>query len=201
MDPQVSNSFIPKEALTQEKVRASGLGLFFLIALIVFILSLIAAGGAVAYTQIVNKQLASDKAQLDIQKGAFDPATIQDLVRMDSRIEQAKQLLSKHVAPSAIFDLLAQKTLQNVQFTSFSYELNQDGTAKILMDGTTDSFATIALESDALGNSTGLKDVIFSNITVAQGGGVGFTVEATVDPSVISYAKTVAAQPAASATQ
>lgn len=191
MDPQVSTSFIPKEALTQQKARSGGMGLFSLISLIIFILSLIAAGGAFAYQNYISGQLAKNKAQLETDKGAFDPATIQELVRMDSRIEQAKQLLNKHVAPSAIFDFLSQKTLQNVQFTSFQYSLNNDGTAMIQLDGTTDTFATIALQSDALGKSTGLKDVIFSNISVGQNGSVSFSVQATVDSSLISYTKQI----------
>lgn len=197
MDPNVSTSFIPKEALAAQKVRAGGMGLFFLIALLMFVISLVAAGLAVGYRQYLNKDLADNKAKLELDKGAFDPATINDLVRMDSRLTQAGQLLDKHVAPSGIFDFLAQKTLQNVQFTGFQYTLSNTGTANIELDGVTDSFATIALQSDALGKSTALKDVIFSNITVEENGQVGFTVEATVDPSLISYAKQVATAPAA----
>ena len=199
MDPQVSTSFIPKAALTAEKARSGGIGLFTLIALLIFILSLIGAGGAFGYTQILNQKLASQKASLALQQGAFDPATIQDLVRLDSRLVQANLLLQKHVAPSAIFNFLAQKTLVNVQFTSFDYALNSDGSAKIELDGITDSFATIALQSDALGQSSMLKDVIFSGITVDQSNRVNFTVSATVDPGLISYSKQQSA--AAAATQ
>lgn len=194
MDPQVSTSFIPKAALTAEKARGGGVGLFFLISLLIFIISIIAAGGAFAYTGILNTKLASQKASLTLQQGAFDPATINDLLRLDSRITQAKQLLNQHVAPSAIFTFLAQNTLVNVQFTSFTYSLNDDGSASIELDGITDSFATIALQSDALGASSALKDVIFSDIGVDQTGRVTFTVSATVEPDLISYSKQQATQ-------
>lgn len=194
MDPQVATSFIPKEALTVERERGS-IGLFMLITLFLFVVSLLAAGGVVAYTQVLNKTLADNKAQLEIQKGAFDPATIADLMRLDSRIEQSKQLLSKHVAPSAIFDLLSQDTLINVQFTSFDYKYDDTGAVSITMDGAADSFATIALQSDAFGKSSALKDVIFSKISIDTHGRVNFTVNASVDPSFISYAKQIATQP------
>ena len=189
MDPQVSTSFIPKEALTAQKARSGGMGIFFLISLLIFIVSLIAAGGAFAYQQVLNQKLADAKTSLAKDQGAFDPATIAELVRMDSRINQAKQLLQKHVAPSGIFDFLALNTLVNVQFTSLDYKLNDDGSADVELNGSADSFATIALQSDALGKLAALKDVIFSNITVDQGGRVNFALNATVDKSIISYAK------------
>lgn len=196
MDPQVSTSFIPKKALTEQKVRAGGMGLFTLIAILVLLVSLIAAAAAFGYGQLVQKQLADKKAQLDINEGAFDPATIQVLVRLNSRLDQAKLLLAKHVAPSGIFDFLADNTLVNVQFTSMQYALNPDGTATVELDGEADSFSTVALQSDALGASQSLKDVVFSNITVEPSGRVSFVVQATVDPSLISYSKELAQTPA-----
>jgi hypothetical protein len=194
MDPQVSTSFIPKEALTAQKERVGGLGIFFIISLLVFIASLVAAGGSFGYGYYLNQQLASDKSSLTAEEGAFDPATIQDLIRMDTRLTQAKILLAKHLAPSGIFDFLSQNTLQNVQFTSFSYVLGDGGKTMIELNGNTDTFSTMALQSDALGKSTVLKDVIFSNITVGAGGRVSFIVQASVDPSLLSYAKQVTAQ-------
>lgn len=196
MDPQIAPSFIPKEALAQERVRAGGMGIFFLISLIVFVLALAAAGGAFLYQRYVASKLVDDKATLATEEGAFDPKTIEDLKRMDTRLTEAKVLLGKHVAPSGIFDFLAQNTLPNVQFTSFNYALADDGTASVELNGTTDTFATMALQSDALGKSAALRDVIFSNITVETGGSVSFTLHAVVDPSLIAYAKIEAAQAA-----
>jgi hypothetical protein len=190
MDPQVATSFIPKQTLTVERDRGS-IGLFMLISLFIFVVSIIAAGAVVAYTQVLNKNLADAKKQLDIQKGAFDPSTIQDLLRLDSRIQQGKQLLGKHLAPSAIFDLLSQNTLQNVQFTSLDYKDDDKGVS-LTMDGIADSFSTLALQSDAFGKSASLKDVIFSKIAIDVLGHVAFTLSATVDPGLISYSKQVA---------
>ena len=197
MDPQVSTSFIPKEALTAERARTGGVGLLFLITMLLFVLSLIAAGGVFAYTQILEKKLEDQKVSLNTQKGAFDPVTIQDLLRLDSRIEQAKLLLNKHVAPSAVFGFLSQNTLVNVQLTGFDYTLNADGTATMQLEGTADSFSTIALQSDALGKSLFLKDVIFSGITVQSNNRISFTVRAIATPTLLSYSKQQAVTPAA----
>src|SRR5581483_10611153 len=137
MDPQVSTSFIPKEALAAQKARTGGVGLFFLLSLLVFVVSIIAAGASFAYAQYITKQL-------DVDRGAFDLPSIVQLQKLDTRIQQAKRLLQKHVALSGLFNFLSKNTLVNVQFTSFEYSLANDGSAAIQMDGTADSFATIA---------------------------------------------------------
>ncbi|HUD02715.1 MAG TPA: hypothetical protein VMR46_01670 [Candidatus Paceibacterota bacterium] len=188
MDPQVQSSFIPKKSLDISATRSeSSFGLLFLIALLVFITSLVAAGGSFAYTQYLNSAIASKSQSLALAEGAFDPGTIQDLVRLDSRLNQSKTLLASHVAVSGVFAFLSQQTLANVSFGNFEYDLNPDGTAKITMTGTADSFSTVALQSDQFGGNKLLKDVVFSGITVNTDGSVGFTVTANVDPSVLSY--------------
>jgi hypothetical protein len=188
MDPQVQSSFIPKKSLDISASRREGsFGLLFLIALLVFIASIIAAGGSFAYTQYLNSAIASKAQSLALAEGAFDPGTIQDLVRLDSRLNQSKTLLASHAAVSGVFALLSQQTLANVSFSNFEYDLNPDGTAKISMTGTADSFSTVALQSDQFGGTKSLKDVVFSGITVNTDGSVGFTVSATVDSSVLAY--------------
>lgn len=204
MDPQVSTSFIPKEALTAQKRRTGGMGLVGLIGLFIFVLSVVAAGAVFGYQKLLMKQITDRQEELKIQKDAIDAPTVQILERLNSRIEQAKTLLNKHVAPTAIFDFLAQKTLTDVQFTSFDYSLNSDGSAAIELDGIADSFTTVALQSDALGNADikVLKDVIFSGITIDPATGrVAFVVHGTVLPPLLSYSNYLAANPADSADQ
>ncbi len=191
MDPQVQASFIPKKSLDNSARGSSGVGLFFLLALLIFIASIVAAGGSFLYQQYLNKTLNDKKTSLDRAQGAYEPGTIQDLLRMDQRITQAKILLTKHVAPSAIFSYLSTQTLENVSFRSFAFTLGSDGGAKISMSGTASSFATVALQSDQLGASKMLHDVIFSGIAVGGGGEVNFDVSATVDPALITYASTL----------
>ncbi len=64
--------------------------------------------------------------------------------------------------------------------------------AKIVLTGTADSFSTVALQSDQFGASKVLKDIIFSNIGVQDGGAVSFTVSASIDPSLILYKNVIA---------
>ncbi len=201
MDPQVQASFIPKKSLDVSASRSGGsFGLVFLIALLVFIASLVAAGSAFLYTQYLNTSLASKTKSLALAEGAFDPGTIQELVRIDNRLTQSKTLLAKHVAVSNIFTFLSQQTLEQVSFSNFEYILGEDGIAKISLKGTANSFATVALQSDQFGGNKLLKNVVFSDITVDTSGKVGFAVIADLDPSIVSYSASLGTSATAAST-
>ncbi|MDE1924827.1 MAG: hypothetical protein KGH79_01445 [Patescibacteria group bacterium] len=188
MDPQVQASFIPKKPLdTGVRSRGAGFGLLFLISLLVFIASIVAAGSVFLYQQYLTKAIADKSHSLTLAEGAFDPSVIEDLLRLDSRINNANSLLSKHVAPSALFDFLSQQTLQNVSFSSFGYSLQNDGSATLTLTGEADSFSTVALQSDQFGASQTLKNVVFSNISVGQTGKITFSVSAVVVPALLRY--------------
>lgn len=193
MPPQAQTSFIPKKPLDTAAPRrpagASSLGFFFFIGLFVFLVSLVGAGGVFAYKTYVEQSIQSKSDSLAKAEAAFDINTIQDLIRLDSRIKNARTLLASHVAPSAIFAFLSQQTLQSVQFSNFNYTLDEEGGAKITMQGQADNFSSVALQSDQFGASKVLKDVIFSGIQTSATGRVTFAVAATVDPSLINFSK------------
>lgn len=193
MDPQVQGSFIPKASL-QAQARGGGMGLFLLVSLLIFVMSLLAAGGSLAYTLSLLHAIASKAESLQRDEGAFDPAAIQDLLRMDSRIGQAKLLMQRHTAASALFALLGQLTLEKVQFLGMNFILNQDGSGSLSLSGVGDSFSTVALQSDQFGGSKILRDVIFSGIAVGESGRVAFTVNAVVDPQTLLYSRNLTQQ-------
>ncbi len=192
MDPSLQASFIPKKPLTEARGVRGFSGLIFLIAVLFFVASIAAAGGAFAYTRLLDKSLSDKKASLVKYQEAFDLPSIQSLVRFDTRLTQARAVLNKHVAPSGIFYFLAQQTLESVQLTDFSYELQGDGSADIDISGVADSFSSVALQSDQFGASKVLKDLLFSDLNIKEGGEVAFKVTGTVDASLISYAKNLA---------
>ena len=200
MDPTVQASFIPKKSLYIAASReGSPFGLLFLIALLIFISSIAAAAASFVYTGYLNAQIASKSKSLALAEGAFDPGAIQDLVRIDSRLTQSKTLLANHVAVSGVFAFLAQQTLAQVSYKNFTFSLNADGSAVVTLDGTADTFATVALQSDQFGGNKLLKNVVFSDINVdPSGNGVSFSVSVNLDPSILSYANSLseAAAPA-----
>jgi hypothetical protein len=199
MDPTAQNSFIPKKNLDagmSRHGRGAGTGLVLLVSILFFITSLVAAGGIFVYKGVLKGQITSKGDSLALNEKAFDSAVIQKLLRMDQRLNEAGELLQNHIAPSAIFAYLSQQTLERVQLTGFSYEI-KDGAATISLKGQADSFSSIALQSDQFAASKVLKDIIFSGVDVdAATGKVGFTVEASIIPSLIQYSSVLSASPA-----
>ncbi len=185
-------SFIPKKPLDSSTVyhESGSFGFLFFIALFIFIASVVAAAGVFGYQTFLSGSISNKQTSLQKEEAAFDPEQINQLIRLDSRINNAKTLLANHVAPSAIFAFLSQQTLQNVQLTSFKYSLNADGTAAIDISGIADTFASVALQSDQF-NAAGqvLKDVVFSGVDNSGAKSVKFSVTANVAPSLVSYTK------------
>lgn len=191
MDSQVPTSFIPKKPLDTGMSRrgssGAATGLFFVLAIFIFIGSIVAAAGVFGYQQYQTTGIASAAESLKQKRAEFDPAVIESLLRIDSRLKNAQLLLQKHVASSGIFNFFSQQTLQDVQFSSFDYVLLDDGSANISLVGQGNSFATVALQSDQFGASKQLKNVVFSDIKVDVGGKITFTVKANVLASIIGY--------------
>ena len=199
MDPQVSSSFIPKKTMESAVTRPSGrsTGLLLLLAVLIFVASLVAAGGVFAYKGLLKQSIASKSNSLTLNQKAYDPGVIQELTRVDTRINEANILLDKHIAPSAIFGFLSQQTLEKVQFVNFTYDAGgTDGSSKISLNGLADSFSTVALQSDQFGASKALKDIIFSGVNSDTTGKINFSVSATIVPSLISYSNALSATPA-----
>ncbi len=188
MDPQPQTSFIPKKPLIGETQPGGG-GLLMLLAIFIFIVSVVAAGGAFAYGKFLDKALSDKDASLKKAEGAFDTASIVDLSRLDIRLGEARELLESHVAPSGVFTFLSATTLERVQFTSLALDIDTEGSGRIQLSGIADSFSSLALQSDQFGAAKVLRDVVFSGITTDAAGRVVFSVSASVDPSVLSYAK------------
>ncbi len=185
-------SFIPKKPLDSSTAyhESGSFGFLFFISVFIFIASVVAAAGAFGYQTFLEGSISSKQSSLQKEEAAFDPEQINQLIRLDSRINNAKTLFAKHVAPSAIFAFLSQQTLRNVQLTSFQYSLNADGTASILLSGIADTFSTVALQSDQFNAANQvLKDVVFSGVDNNGVRSVRFSVTATVAASLIDYTK------------
>lgn len=197
MDPQVSMSFIPKKSFDPSSSRGKrpgAVGLLVLLSILIFIVSVAAAGGVFLYQGVLKQSITSKSASLALNEKAYDPGVIQELLRMDTRINEAQTLLGAHVAPSAIFAFLSMQTLENVQFTSFTYSQKSNSIINVQLKGLANSFSTIALQSDQFGASKLLRDVVFSGVNVDSATGkVAFDVSAIIVPSLVLYSNALSA--------
>jgi len=198
MESKFQTSFIPKKpiplASTTNQPKRVG---FTTIASSIVILVVLALGvGVFMWQTLLQGEITKMKAEIDKAKSSFEPALIAKLARADLRIESGKQLINQHLALSTFFDTVGELTLKGVRFTSFDYQ--QLGQRVVVsMDGQGQSYSTMALQSDLfLKNKTYLQEPNISGLTLDQKTGfIMFKFTATIDPSVVSYKKSLTTMP------
>ncbi len=197
METKFQTSFIPKQPVTQAPVRSSGGNFLFLIAFILFMVSVAVAGGAFLYNQLVDSNITKGNAQLDLNENALDPTTIQELTRLNDRMIAAKGLLQQHIAFSNFFGSLERATLRNVEYSSFAYTYGGGDKISISMKGTAgrgpvSSYETVALQAKEFTNPA-LRNVfrspLLTDVGVDAAGNSSFSFSAALDPTLISYYK------------
>ncbi|MBX4209564.1 hypothetical protein KW799_02655 [Candidatus Parcubacteria bacterium] len=188
MDPRFQSSFIPKKPITVAAARPSSpIGLFSLLATIIFLVALALSGGAYFYQGVLKKQIAEGKASLDRAKGAFEPELINQIIRLDTRLETGKNLLASHIAITPFLDFLSTVTLKSVRFKDFNFSYLSPDKITVTMKGQAQSYAAVALQSDLLNAQKQLKNAILSDMALEPTGNVGFSLTATIDPGLVSF--------------
>lgn len=188
MDSKFQQSFIPKESLGGGmNFRAGqGLGIFPLIAIVIFLISAGAFGVAYLYKQSIVREISKLDADLAQTREIFQPATIAEFKKLSNRLSVADKLLNNHTSLSRVFDVLEKETLKSVYFNSF-YLAGADKGFSLALKGVAKNFSAVALQSDVLGKNPAIKNPIFSNLDLDQKGNVVFDVAASVEPAVLFY--------------
>ena len=189
MDKEFQTSFIPKKTIVEspKKIRSGG-GIINLISFIIFVASLLSAGGAYLYRNSIESDIAEFKRSLQIAKNQFEPSLIEELQILDKRLNAATTILNKHVAVSPIFVLLQDITLPTVRYSDFTYEIDPStNLVNIEMKGEAKGYNFIALQADLFSDNKFIKNPIFSDFILDQTGNIDFNLSFSVDKSLISY--------------
>lgn len=192
MDPRFQSSFIPKKPIiAQQSSIPSTINLFALIATVIFMLALASSAGAFFYKKLLVTQIEDRETSFVRAQEAFEPALIQQVTRLDSRIETSKKLLASHVAVTPLFEAISRDTLRTVRFRDFSYTYASPNQITLQMKGQAQNYASVALQSDMFNSRTYLKNLAIGDMTLEPSGTVAFSVSATVDASLLSYSRSL----------
>jgi len=188
MPETIQSSFIPKKTVAEvaPQRRRRSAGILSILAIGVFVLSLLAAGGVFFYERYVADSITAKEETLNRAREAFELDLIRELSRTDKKINAAGDLLDKHTALSRLFELIERDTLKTVRFEDLSYEEDENG-VHVQMTGEAVSFSSIALQSDQFGKNRSIKDPIFSDLNLDAEGNVTFTFTATIVPDILRY--------------
>lgn len=193
MEPKFTTSFIPKKQVAVSAKGAPGFGSGFsfmtLLASVILVAVILFAAGLFLYRLTVEQRIEEQFVTLQRVKESFDPNLLSQATRLNNRVISAGEIINSHLAPSAIFDLLEEFSLQTISFKSFEFSDNTDGKIIVKGDGEGNSFASVVLQSDEFGKSGQMRDVLFSNIQPNTLGNVNFSFEATIDPQLVLYSR------------
>jgi hypothetical protein len=184
---EAKESFIPKKAVTQQAAiiyKKAGFGFWLKIAIAVFFLSLAGFGAAYFYKPMIKKENEELSSRLkDVQAG-FDTETISEIRAVDKRIHLAETLLKNHRYPSHIFKLLENSVYKGVAFNSLDFT-NSEGEIDLALKGEAESYTALVKQRMIFDEFQEIKEARFSNFSLTEDGGVGFSLNLILDPSVL----------------
>lgn len=191
MEPKFQSSFIPKGPLATtgsvtKTSRQSDTSFLGTLAVFVFVLSILATGGAFGYELYLKKDIGSLANQLLAAKSTLEPEIIKKISDLDERINATESLLNQHIILSPLFAYFEVFTVKNVRFTEFKYTSEGD-TLKLSMRGKARGYSTLAYQAKLFNDSQFMRDVVFGDLSLDELGNVDFTFKATLDPAIIAF--------------
>lgn len=185
-------TFIPQGATVSSGApKRRTFGIFTIIAVLVFIASLGGLGSSILYEQQLQRDIAELDDLIQRSEDAFNRPLLEEISRLDRKIDAAREVLANHRSLQPLFTLLDSNTLHNIRFTTFGFDTTSDGMYNITMQGVGRDYSAIALQSDAFVQTRRLRDVVFTNLRLTSEGVITFTMTARVDPDLLAYDLTI----------
>jgi hypothetical protein len=189
---EFQSSFIPKQVdPAYGASRASSTNFFLLIALVIFVVTAGAAGFFLVNYHLTLKQIDSYDDNIKKNRAQYDERFINEASRLATRISVAGKLLQQHVAVSELFTLLEKNTSIDVSFETLEYVRDPDGTLRMNATGVATGYPVIVAQSDAYGETTYIRDLIFTGLNRNQDGLIEFELTAKLDPLLLSFERSI----------
>jgi hypothetical protein len=160
--------------------------IFVLLGLIALVIAGAVSAGVFLYAQFATNKLVTEQAQLKLGQKSFSADAISQLMRLDDRLRLGESILGSHTAPSVLFAILQETTLQSVQFTNLEYAQSTPNDIKVTMKGRAKTVNAIALQANTFSRHAAIKDPIFQ-INEFTKDGVTFTVTMMLNADMIRF--------------
>ena len=187
MAPDFQSSFIPKEPMTEEVFKKKKAGMLGVLAVSLFITSIIISAALYAYKGIIKNDIKNLQSQLAEAEKNLDKEAIDEMLQFSKKLDITKSIVSKHQVVSNFLDALASSTVSLVQFTDFSYGNMEADKLVVALRGQAASYAAIALQESVFSKNKYFESVSFSNLTLTDKGSVSFELTISVDPQISVY--------------
>lgn len=171
MAPKVPKSFVPKQpvaSVRRPRMSNRSSSIFSVAGGVIFAAAVALGGLAFGYEFLLKQERDGKNQELALIKESVDRSVVEELARLSTRLTSAEDLLNKHLAPTALFSLLEQDTVQGVRFTDFQMQLTETGDTELELSGAAQNFNTLAYQSQRLSQNPHLRNQIFGDITVEE---------------------------------
>jgi hypothetical protein len=187
LSPSIPTSFVPKQPVSTDRRRFSsgGNNLFLIIAGVALGLTVAVAVATFLYDQLLKNEESAKAAQIVAAQKSVNEDTVNQLVRLQSRLNDSETLINQHIVLTQFFNLLGSITSQTVHFDGVKIQVADDRSAHITMTGEATDFNALASESNTFASEQYIKSAIFSNINVNKDNNVSFTLDADLDPALV----------------
>jgi hypothetical protein len=192
MEVKMQTSFIPKKPIVESRPAGSGVSLFLLLSIIIFIVTVAAAFGVWLWQASLVTQIEKDKQDLLTAKSKYEEGSINDLIRLDNRINISKNLLNSHLAVSPVFALLENNVLKFVRLKSMKFSYAGKDKVTINLSGIASSYDVLSKQSDAFGNAkldSVISRPVISDFNPLAEGGISFNFSASIFSKLITVAE------------
>jgi hypothetical protein len=191
METNFQSTFIPRgpmapvsAATLQKNSKKSGL-LGFL-AFIIFALSLLITVGVYGYEKYQVSHIAKMGKELEAARQSLEADALNQVMRLNSRIESTQKIVDSHTAMSPLFDFLEANTVKSLRFTDFGYKQDSEG-IKLNLKGQARGYSALALQAELFNKSKYIRNPVFTDLRLDEKGNVNFSFNADLDKSIISY--------------
>ncbi|MFY9462926.1 MAG: hypothetical protein WAP52_01935 [Candidatus Sungiibacteriota bacterium] len=174
---QQSSSFasrLPLGLSGMLSLSAIGIGLFAAV--------LTATIGLGVLNQSREQQKAQFIEQNKIKEESLRPELLNQIVSLETRLKNARALLTNHPFVSNVFRVLEQDTHPQVRFSNFSF--GKDG-LKVDLSGEAASYRVLARQIGIFEKNPQIQKVDFGGLSTTSEGLVGFKLTLVFSPSLL----------------
>jgi hypothetical protein len=106
-----------------------------------------------------------------------------ELVVYTNRIEAFAKIIADHKKVSNVFGLIEKICLPSVWFSNFNFTLGKN---EVSLSGKTDNFVSLGNQITILKNELSFLSINLSNLMLEGKGGVSFSLQAVIDPKILT---------------
>lgn len=148
MTEPLNTSFIPKRNSNTPTRRSNTQRVFIgtLLIQIFFFSVLLSCLAVFVYEKKLNRDLEAEISNLNSAITSFDEDKMQEVISVDSRINQVKVRLENTVSISAIFAAMESATVESIQIESLKLKRENDSNISMEAEMKTDSFDSVMFQ-------------------------------------------------------